>query len=132
MYTDPSLEGYGGYRAVNVSAQTAQATPLQLVLMLLDGLHDELARLRMHVEHRRYELKARSIEKCVDILTGLGSALEADDDNELVANLARLYEHCAMRLNKAGFDMDATIVDEVVRLVSTLRAGWQGVVDAHA
>ena len=86
----------------------------------------------MHVQHQRYELKARSIEKCVDILTGLSSALEADDDNEVVANLGRLYEYCAMRLNKAGFEMDPAILDEVVRLVSTLRIGWQGVSDAHA
>ncbi|HEX3140294.1 MAG TPA: flagellar export chaperone FliS [Rhizobacter sp.] len=131
MYCNPN-EGYDGYRTVNLKAQTAQATPVQLVLMLVDGLLDELARLRMHIQHRRFELKARSIEKCVDILTGLGSALETDQGNEVVNNLAQLYEYSAARLNKAGFEMDPTIVDEVSTIVTTLRTGWLGVANARA
>ena len=131
MYCNPT-DGYDGYRTVNLSAQTAQATPVQLVLMLVDGLLDELARLRMHIEHGRFEHKARSIEKCVDILTGLGSALEADQGNEVVNNLAQLYEYSALRLNKAGLDMNPAIVEEVSALVTTLRAGWQGVANARA
>ena len=65
-----------------------------------------MARLRMHIAQQRFEEKARSIAKCADILTGLGSALEAEAGNEVVENLSRLYDFCAQRLNQAGFDMD--------------------------
>lgn len=130
MYDNPLDNGLGGYRAVNMQAQTAQASPVELVLMLVDGLLDEMARLRMHIAQGRYEAKAKSIAKCADILTGLGSALEVESGNEVVENLSRLYDFCAQHLNQAGIEMDVTKVDEVSQLVGTLRAGWQGMADA--
>lgn len=132
MYRDPTMDVYGNYQAANLHAQTSQASPVQLVLMLVDGLLEELARLRMHIEQRRYEAKGRSIAKCVDILNGLHSALETGTGNEVVENLARLYEYCAERLHRAGIDMDAGIVGEVDQLLATLRTGWQGVAHAGA
>lgn len=130
MYDNPLDTGLGGYRAINMQAQTAQASPVELVLMLVDGLLDEMARLRMHIAQVRYEAKAQSIAKCADILTGLGSALEVESGNEVVENLSRLYDFCAQHLNQAGIDMDVAKVDEVMQLVTTLRAGWQGMADA--
>lgn len=124
-------EAYLSYRSVNLGAQAAQASPVELVLILTDGLLEELARARAHIAGKRYELKARSLDRCVDILNGLSSALDLDAGGELVENLARLYEYFAHRLQEAGFRMDPAIVDEVVGLVSTLREGWQGMRDRH-
>lgn len=131
MYDNPLDNGFGDYRASNMTAQTSQASPVELVLMLVDGLLEEMARLRMHIAQGRVEEKARSIAKCSDILTGLASALEVETGNEVVENLSRLYDFCAQHLNQAGFDMDATKVDEVVGVVQSLRAGWQGMADAR-
>lgn len=130
MYDNPLDQGFGGYRAINMQAQTAQASPVELVLMLVDGLLEEIARLRMHIAQRRFEAKSKSIAKCADILTGLGSALEVESGNEVVENLSRLYDFCARHLNQAGIDMDVSKVDEVIEVVETLRAGWQGMADA--
>ena len=130
MYENPLENGFGEYRAINMQAQTAQASPVELVLMLMDGLLDEVARLRMHIEHVRYEAKSKSIAKCADILTGLGSALEVESGNEVVENLSRLYDFCAQHLHQAGVAMDVSKVDEVQQLIVTLRAGWQGMADA--
>jgi flagellar protein FliS len=126
-----SHEAYRDYHNVNLGAQTAQASPVQLVLILLDGLLDELARARAHIDAKRYEQKAKSLDKCVDILNGLSSALDVDAGSEVVTNLARLYDYCADRLYKAGVDLDTGVVDEVVGLVTTLRHGWQGVQANH-
>lgn len=130
MYHDPLDGGFADYRSANMSAQTSQASPVELVLMLVDGLIDEVARLRMHIEQQRFEAKAHSIAKCADILTGLASALEVETGNEVVENLSRLYDFCAQHLNQAGFDMDVAKVDEVRQLLHTVRAGWQGMADA--
>ena len=124
-------EAYLNYHAVNVGSQTAQASPVELVLILTDGLLEELARARGHVAAKRFEPKARSIERCVDMLNGLTSALDFDAGGELVANLARLYDYCAHRLQQAGFSMDPTIVDEVSGLLKNLRTGWQGMHARH-
>ena len=131
MYDNPLEAGFGEYRAANLTAQTSQASPVELVLMLIDGLLDEMSRLRMHIAQGRFEEKSRSIAKCADILTGLGSALEVETGNEVVENLSRLYDFCAQHLNQAGFEMAVDKVDQVTQIVQNLRAGWQGMADAR-
>jgi flagellar protein FliS len=127
-----SYDAYQSYQAVHLHAQTAQASPLQLVLVLMDGLLDELARARAHIEARRFELKAASLDKCVSIINGLSSALDLEAGGEVVQNLARLYDYCADRLYRAGVEMNPAVVDEVQRLLGQIRGGWQGVMARHA
>lgn len=124
-------DAYQSYHAVNLGAQTAQASPVQLVLILMDGLLDELARTRAHIEARRYEMKAISLARAIDILNGLASALDFESGSEVVVNLGRLYDYCAERLHQAGVALDPALVDEVVGLLHTLREGWQGMQARH-
>jgi flagellar protein FliS len=124
-------DAYSNYHAVNLKAQTANASPVQLVLILMDGLLEELARARAHIAVKRYEHKARSLDKCVDILNGLSSALDFDNGGEVVVNLARLYDYCGARLYQAGIDMDASVIDEVTGLLTRIRNGWDAVQVAH-
>jgi flagellar protein FliS len=95
----------------------------------MDGLLDELARARGHIEARRYELKAASLEKCVSIINGMSSALDMEAGGEVVQNLARLYDYCAERLYRAGIELKVEIIDEVRQLLEQIRGGWQGVQD---
>jgi len=124
-------EAYQNYRDVGLGAQAAQASPVQLVLILTDGLLEELLRARAHIAGRRYELKARSLDRCIDMLNGLSSALNFDSGSEVVLDLARLYDYCAHRLQEAGFRLDVSIVDEVSGLLGSLRNGWQGMHARH-
>jgi len=124
-------EAYGSYHATNLESQTARATPVELVLVLTDGLLEELARARGHIVGKRYEQKALSLDKCTEIINGLASSLDFEQGGEVVANLGRLYDYCAARLYRAGVDLDPAIIDEVVGLLTTIRAGWQGVQDKH-
>lgn len=124
-------DAYRSYHAVNLDAQTARASPVQLVLILMNGLLEEMARARAHIEAGRYEQKAKSLDRCVEILNGLSSSLDTDAGGEVVDNLSRLYEYCAWRLYNAGFKLDTVIVDEVEALLTTLRNGWMGVQDTH-
>lgn len=119
-------EAYQSYHSVNLGAQVAHASPVKLVLLLTDGLLEELVRARAHIEARRYELKARSLDRCVDMLNGLSSALDIEKGGEVSENLSRLYDYCAERLYRAGVDLDPAIIDEVSSLLTTLRRGWQG------
>lgn len=124
-------EAYGEYHATNLDAQTSRASPVELVLVLTDGLLEELARARGHIVGRRYEQKATSLDKCTQIINGLSSSLDFDNGGEVVANLGRLYDYCAARLYRAGIDLDPAIVDEVVGLLSTIKQGWLGVQAKH-
>ncbi|CAN7285407.1 flagellar export chaperone FliS [Pseudoduganella sp. LjRoot289] len=120
-------DAYSSYHSVNLDAQTARASPVELVLVLTDGLLEELARARGHVVGKRYELKALSLNKCTEIINGLSSSLDYEQGGEVVANLGRLYDYCVARLYRAGVDMDPAVLDEVSGLLSTIKQGWLGV-----
>ncbi|WGG48364.1 flagellar export chaperone FliS [Rugamonas sp. DEMB1] len=120
-------EAYSSYHSVNLDAQTARASPVELVLVLTNGLLEELARARGHIVGKRYELKANSLNKCTEIINGLSSSLDFEQGGEVVANLGRLYDYCAERLHTAGVQLDPSIVDEVTTLLTTIKQGWLGV-----
>ncbi|MCC4596680.1 flagellar export chaperone FliS [Xanthomonas campestris pv. phormiicola] len=117
--------GYGQYQSVELNTQIVSASPVQLVLVLTNGLLDEFSRLRAHIGAARFEAKGASINKCIDLLTALSSSLDVDQGGQPVADLARLYEYMMLRLNEAGIAMDSGMVDEVESLVLVLRQGWQ-------
>ncbi len=127
-----NYEAYSSYHAVNLHSQAAAASPVQLVLILMDGLYEELARVKAHIAARRYEAKAASLDKCIEILNGLSSALDMESGGEVVENLARLYDYCAWRLTQAGIQLDPALVDEVIGLLDNIKQGWRGVLAKQA
>lgn len=124
MYAN--TEGYGLYKEMDLASRTAAASPLDLVLVLYNGLMDELQRAKSHIDNRRYERKAQSINKCIDILNALTSSLEFDTGGDLVLNLARLYDHCVYRLYEASGQMEQVKIDEVIAIIANLKEGWEG------
>ncbi len=119
-------EGYGLYQQSDLAIQAAAANPHQLVLMLFRGMMDELVRAKSHIENKRYERKAQSINKCIDILNALTSSLEFETGGELVVNLSRLYDHCVYRLYEASGELSLEKIDEVILILTNLRTGWEG------
>jgi flagellar secretion chaperone FliS len=119
--------GYGTCRAANLNTEVADASPVQLVRVLMNGLLDEMVRARAHIEHGRYEAKGRSIGKCMDMFAALISSLDFELSGDAAVHLHHLYDYCAARLNQAGVTLETEQIDEVIGLVTTLRDAWQKV-----
>lgn len=118
-------EGYGLYQDSDLAIQAAAATPHQLVLMLFSGLMDELVRAKSHIMAKRYERKVQSINKCIDILNALTSALDYEKGGDLALSLANLYDYCVYRLYDASHKLSVEYIDEVEAILSNLRSGWE-------
>ncbi len=125
MYGNADGNGYEQYRTMDLASRTAAASPIELVLVLYAGVLDELERAKSHIASQRFERKAQSINKCIDILNALTSSLEFDTGGELVRNLSRLYDHCVYRLYEASAGMDCGKVDEVIAILANLHDGWE-------
>ncbi|WPP00057.1 flagellar export chaperone FliS [Pseudomonas sp. HR96] len=121
------MSGYDDYRCVDLESRATTASPYQLVLLLYDGLLEELERVRGHIQGRRFELKGRSLEKCLGILDGLDGALDHQEGGELVASLEQLYDYCRRRLCEVSVTLSLDSLDEVVHLLGQLRLGWEAV-----
>ncbi|MDF4624960.1 flagellar export chaperone FliS [Vibrio parahaemolyticus] len=121
MLMDP---GYDSYQQVDLDAQAAAANPHQLVIMLIDGLLDEIERIRGHLAAKRLAEKGAGINKCMNILIGLTSALDDENGGEIAENLRQLYDFCQVELYYASVQNDADRLMNVERVMGNIREGW--------
>lgn len=63
----------------------------------------------------------------MNILNGLNGALDEEGGGEVVQGLSRLYEYCIYRLSDVSVTLSLDGLDEVVKVLETLREGWEGV-----
>lgn len=117
--------GYDSYQQVDLDAQAAAATPHQLVVMLIDGLLDEIERVRGHIIANRLEQKGQGITKCMNILVGLDSALDDENGGEIAANLHQLYDFCQAELYQASVNNDVDKLENVEKVMTNIKEGWQ-------
>lgn len=116
--------GYDSYQQVDLNAQAASATPHQLVVMLIDGLLDEVERIRGHLAEGRLAAKGAGISKCMNILIGLDSALDMENGGELAENLHQLYDFCQIELYQASVQKDVQRLTNVETVMGNIREGW--------
>ncbi|EGQ9713153.1 MULTISPECIES: flagellar export chaperone FliS [Vibrio] len=116
--------GYDSYQQVDLDAQAAAANPHQLVIMLIDGLLDEVERIRGHLAANRLAEKGNGINKCMNILIGLTSALDDENGGEIAENLSQLYDFCQVELYYASVQNDANRLVNVERVMGNIREGW--------
>lgn len=122
-------QGYQAYKNTSVDAKAASADIHKLVLMLFDGFMDELARVEGHIQAKRFDRKAESIDKLVRILGGLEASLDQDNGGEIAANMQRLYQYCGNALLQASLLNDLSQLVLVRDIMTNLQQGWQGLAD---
>ncbi|EON15124.1 MULTISPECIES: flagellar export chaperone FliS [Pandoraea] len=116
---------YQQYHASDLDARIAGATPLQLMLILLDGLLDELARARGHIEHARHDARLRSVTKCLNLINGLASHIDVADGPGVTQPLSAVYDFCMRGVAQASVELDVAKLDEVVAVITQLTQGWR-------
>ncbi|MBT0725200.1 flagellar export chaperone FliS [Rosenbergiella sp. S61] len=124
MYSNDNLDGYD-YLSADLERQVATATPHQLVLIMFGGLMDELVRAKSHIQAKRYEQKANSINRCIDILNALSSALNVEQGGELASTLASLYDYSVRCLYEASHQLSIDKITEVEQLLGEIETGWR-------
>lgn len=117
-------EGLGAYQHSKNHAQAASASPHRLIQMLLEGLLENLSRARGYMERGQIADKGMTISKCLDILNGLSSVLDAEKGGEVTQELYRLYDYCGRRLFEANLKNELAGIDEVSNLITQILEGW--------
>lgn len=137
MYTPVSSRAASAYRQVGVQSGVDGASPHMLIKMLFDGLIQSLNAARGALQRGDVPEKGRQIGKAVRILEeGLKMGLNPTQGGEIASNLRALYDYCIGRLTLANVRNDATLVEEVARLIAPVAQGWNeigaGAVPAQA
>lgn len=119
------------YQKVNSHAQISEASPHRLVQMLMEGGLDRMAQAKGALARGDIAQKGLMLGKATDILIGLRDGLNAEksDNKEYVQQLEGLYVYMTNRLMEANLHNDADMIDEVARLLITVKEGWDAIAE---
>lgn len=117
------------YQKVNSHAQISEASPHRLIQMLMEGGLERMAQAKGAMARGDIAQKALLITKTIDIITGLRAGLreENTDDKEALRQLDSLYEYMTKQLTLANAQNDPELIDEVARLMITVKSGWDAI-----
>ncbi|MDO8450749.1 MAG: flagellar export chaperone FliS [Rhodoferax sp.] len=125
MFTPVSMRSANTYRTVGLETSVAGASPHQLVGLLFDALQQSLASAKASILSGDIPAKGRAVSRAVRILEeGLKAGLDAERGGDLAANLRSLYDYCILKTTEANLRNDATMIDEVIRLIRPISDGW--------
>lgn len=115
------------YQKVNGVAQTSEASPHRLVQMLMQGGLDRMAQAKGAIARNDIAQKGILIGKAIDIIGGLREGLDLENHADSLAELDSLYTYMSRRLIEANAKSDPAIIDEVARLLITVKEGWDAI-----
>ena len=117
------------YQKVNSHAQISEASPHRLIQMLMEGALDRMAQAKGALSRNDLPQKALLITKAIDIITGLRQGLDEEkaEDKDAMQQLDSLYEYMTVRLTQANAANDPEVIDEVARLLITVKSGWDAI-----
>ncbi|MGY2376555.1 flagellar export chaperone FliS [Pseudomonas sp. SDO524_S393] len=117
------------YQKVNSHAQISEASPHRLVQMLMEGGLDRMAQAKGALARGDIAQKGLMLGKAVDIIIGLRDGLDAEksEDPAYIQQLESLYAYMTNRLMEANLHNDASMIDEVARLLITVKEGWDAI-----
>jgi flagellar secretion chaperone FliS len=115
-----AARGALAYKTVDAQSRS----PLELVVMLYDGAIRFLGEARAAHERNDHRGRATGVSKAMAIVGELRSTLNVDEGSSLALELDRLYDYMFGRLLEVTTKRDLSGLDEVQRLLITVREGW--------
>ncbi|QBF25857.1 flagellar export chaperone FliS [Pseudomonas tructae] len=120
------------YQKVNGVAQTSEASPHRLVQMLMQGGLDRIAQAKGAMARNDVPQRGVLIGKAIGIVGGLREGLDLENHADSLADLDNLYAYMSKRLVEANVQNDPEILNEVARLLITVKEGWDAIGDQSA
>lgn len=120
------------YQKVNGVAQTSEASPHRLVQMLMQGGLDRIAQAKGAIARNDIAQRGILIGKAIGIVGGLREGLDLENHADSLAELDNLYSYMSKRLVEANVKNDPEILNEVARLLITVKEGWDAIGDQPA
>jgi flagellar protein FliS len=126
MFTSAGNRYAAAYKTVSVETSVDSANPHNLVCLLFAALQQAIGRARWGMERGDIGVKVKQFGIAIRILEeGLKAPLDLDKGGEIGANLEDLYDYCVIRLVQGNARNDASVLDEVSRLIEPIASGWK-------
>ncbi len=115
------------YRQQQVQHEVQQASPVQLVVMLYDRAISLSGQSLLHMEKGQMKEKGMSLNRVIEILSELQTALNLEEGGTVVQRLDDLYTFLLQQVTVANLRNDPQPISTVVNVLEELREGWREV-----
>jgi flagellar protein FliS len=119
--------GVDSYRNVNAYGNLADASPYQVVQLMLDAVLSRIAEATGHLERGETAAKGEKIGKALGIIEALLLGLDLQRGGDIATNLERLYDYASRTLLKANLENRVDLLKEVSSLLREIKLGWDGI-----
>ncbi|MFN4361362.1 MAG: flagellar export chaperone FliS [Hylemonella sp.] len=128
MYQTASRPRADAYRRIGVETSMHTIDQHQIIVLLYEGLLQEIARARGALARQDVPAKCDAITRALRILQeGLVTGLDLVEGGEIAQNLNALYEYCAHQLVMANARNDDARLQEVYALIEPVAQGWKAI-----
>ena len=103
------------------------ASPLQLVILLLEGGQRFLGQAAQALQRQDFALKARKTNTVLSIIDELTQRLDHEHGGELATNLAAIYAWWGQEILAASSAKNPAQMERVISQMGELRQAWEQV-----
>ena len=122
----------GAYKTNKNDVLIDDASPHQLITMLLDGAIERVTSAVGAMERGEIGATGESVGKAISIVDNLRVSLDQQKGGQISENLASLYEYMTRRLLEANATKDTAMLAEVASLLKEIKVAWDQVpADLH-
>jgi flagellar protein FliS len=118
---NPQFRGANAYRQVDAQSRS----PLELVVMLYDGVLSHLSEATAAVERGDLVTRSAAVSRSLSIIGALQSTLNVEEGGAVAIELDRLYTYASQRLIDVTTKQDFKALTEVHKLLTTIRDAWE-------
>lgn len=115
------------YQSINNTSEVLDADPHRLIQLLMEASLTRLFQAKLAIENGDMVSKANLLGRVWDILSTLQGSLDTKQGGEVAENLEKMYDYMSQRLLDASAENNPEMIDEVIKLMVTLKEGWDGI-----
>lgn len=119
------MNAYNPYLKQYKKNQIETATPEQVLILLYDGAIQYLNKAKVAIEQNNSEECSSNLTGAQRIILEFMNTLDMDNGGKLAQELYRLYDYLYNTLVAVNFSREVRKLDEVLRLLQSLRETWQ-------
>ena len=122
----------GSYKVTKNQMAIDDASPHQLIKMLLEGALERVATASGAMARGEVAVSGESIGKAIGIVDSLRVSLDREQGGQIADNLSALYDYMTRRLLEANATKDPDMLGEVAGLLREIKVAWDQVpADLH-
>ena len=114
----------GAYRALKNQKALDDASPHQLIDLMLSGALERVVSASGCMERNETAEAGEYIGKAISIVDSLRVSLDVEKGGDIAKNLGQLYDYIMRRLLEASVSQQPELLAEVASLLQEIKAAW--------